>query len=120
MSTRPLRTTVSSTPPPLELTVGSWRLRAACLGHPTLPPVTWDDDLGLGRRETAEARDERIAKAKAVCFTECPVRRPCGDDVNLDYDTGVRGGEDLRDVREALGRAAANRALTPTEGRSAS
>lgn len=93
-----------STPPPPELTAGNWRNRAACHNHPRLKPTAWDDDL-VGVRETAKNREKRIKAAKTVCRTECPVRQQCLDDVDLDYDEGVRGGEDLRDVRSAARRA---------------
>lgn len=82
--------------------VDSWRDRAACHNHARLLPSTWDDSVMTdddARRDAPAARAKRIAAAKAVCRTECPVREACMEDVDLDYDEGVRGGEDLRDVR---------------------
>lgn len=98
-------TSPRSTPPPPEVTRGSWREHAACRNHPRLPPSAWDDAPGPGRRETAEQRAVRTSQARAVCRTECPVRQRCLDDVDLNYDEGIRGGEDLRDVRAAARRA---------------
>lgn len=94
-----------STPPPLAVTTGEWRSHAACHNHPSLPAVTWDDDPGVGRRETGDQRAQRTARARKVCRTQCPVREQCLGDVDLDYDTGIRGGEDLRDLRAARRRA---------------
>lgn len=99
-------TSPRSTPPPWAVTAGSWRARAACRDHPRLKPAAWDDSPGPGYRETTETRAKRISAAKAVCRAECPVRVPCLADVDLSYDEGVRGGEDLRDVRAAARRAA--------------
>lgn len=83
---------------------GQWRDEAACFGHPTLPAHTWDDTApGEGAGHIA-AREARIHRAKNVCRT-CPVKAECATDVDLDYDEGVRGGEDLRDVRAAARRA---------------
>lgn len=82
---------------------GNWRARAACFKHPRLKPSTWDDTCG---REPDDVRTQRIAAAKTVCRTECPVRQQCLDDVDLRHDEGVRGGEDLRDLRTARRRAA--------------
>ena len=90
-------TSPRSTPPPADLIPPgeSWRDQAACFGHPRLLPSTWDDenehDRGRGTRQ------KRIAAAIAVCNT-CPVRLQCLDDVDLDYDRGVRGGIDLREL----------------------
>lgn len=104
-------TSPRSTPPPRAVTTGSWRAQAACRDHPRLKPSAWDDSPGPGHRETAETRAKRIAAAKAVCRKECPVREACLADVDLFYDEGVRGGEDLRDVRAAARRAAKRTAL---------
>lgn len=93
-----------STPPPITLTTGEWRAHAACHDHPRLKAAAWDDGI-LGVREPGEQRAKRIAAAKAVCWNECPVRQQCADAVDLDYDEGVRGGEDLRDVRADRRRA---------------
>ena len=94
-------TSPRSTPPPLQVTTGVWRDAAACRNHPRLPASAWDDAPGPGRRETDGGRAARIAAARAVCRTECPVRQACLDDVHLDYDEGVRGGEDLRVLKAA-------------------
>lgn len=94
-----------STPPPLALTAGGWRRDARCRKHPTLPATTWDDAPGPGHRELTEVRDARIALAKKVCRTECPVRQQCLRDVDLRYDEGVRGGEDLREIKAEMRRA---------------
>lgn len=103
------RTWLRSTPPPAAyLRPGGWRERAACLDHPTLPPSTWDDSLTADdgeARETVADRQARISVAKLVCRTVCPVRAECMAAVNLNWDEGVRGGEDLRVVRAALQRA---------------
>lgn len=87
-----------STPPAFRLIHSDgWRDRAACANHPTLLPRTWDDEDELDRRS---ARPKRIAAAIAACRT-CPVAVPCLADVDLDYDRGVRGGIDLRQLLEA-------------------
>ncbi|TFV90418.1 WhiB family transcriptional regulator [Blastococcus sp. CT_GayMR16] len=95
-----------STPPPPELTTGAWRDRAACHDHPRLKPAAWDDGI-VGIHETVQRRAKRIGRAKAVCRTECPVRWEVLAAVNLDYDEGIRGGEDLRDLKAARRRARA-------------
>ena len=99
-----------STPPPLAVTTGSWRPLAACLRHPHVPASAWDDMPGPGRQEGPGGREQRVARAKAVCRTECPVREACLADVDLDYDEGIRGGEDLRDLKAARRRARARSA----------
>lgn len=89
--------------PPLNFVrPGGWRERAACRRHPQLPPQTWDDSLGAEgeSRESADGRAKRVAKAIAVCNTECPVKAFCLATVDLRYDEGVRGGIDLRRLRE--------------------
>lgn len=102
-------TSPRSTPPPLAVTTGTWRDQAACHNHPRLKPQAWDDSLGPGLFETKEKRAERTAAACRVCRTECPVRAECLDDVDLDYDEGIRGGEDIRDLKERRRRARAAR-----------
>lgn len=95
-----LRTSPRSTPPPSGLIpLGGWRERAACLTHPRLKPSAWDDEL-VGVRETAAKRAERHGAAKAACLG-CPVIGPCLTDLDLDYDRGIRGGHDVRDIAEA-------------------
>jgi hypothetical protein len=83
-----------------SLTPGGWRDRAACDNHPTLPPATWDDHVD---DETGPQRVKRVAAAKAACRA-CAVRAECMADVELEFDSGVRGGEDLREVRWAKSR----------------
>lgn len=91
---------LSTMPPPTGLTIGAWRERAICRNHPRLPPSTWDDTApGEGGRR-GDARAARVQLAKAVCRT-CPVATQCLADVDLRFDEGIRGGEDLRDVRAA-------------------
>lgn len=97
-------TSPRSTPPPPQLMQSQdWRDEAACFQHPRLLPSTWDDENSDDR---PGKRWKRIAAAIAVCQT-CPVREPCLDNVDLDYDRGVRGGVDLRVLLEARQRAAA-------------
>jgi hypothetical protein len=87
-----------STPLPFRLVQSdSWPDRAACADHPTLLPHTWDDESD---RDTARSRPAQIAAAIAACRT-CPVAMPCLADVDLDYDRGVRGGVDLRELLAA-------------------
>lgn len=102
-----LATSPRSTPPPRTVTTGSWRERAACLNHPRLTPSAWDDEL-VGVREGPEKRARRVDAAKAVCLG-CPVIGPCLTDVDLDYDRGIRGGHELRDIAEARRAARADR-----------
>lgn len=83
-----------------------WRLQAACRNHPLWVPSTWDDNPDLGREEPKQ-RKRRIEAAKAVC-RGCPVRVECLRDVNWDLDEGVRGGEDLRELRRRLRKKAAS------------
>lgn len=85
-----------------------WRRSAACNGHPTLPASAWDDSIVADvdeDRETPVARAARVEPAKTVCRTECPVRVACLAAVDLDHDSGIRGGEDLRELRAARARA---------------
>jgi hypothetical protein len=82
-----------------------WRSEAACLDHPDIPPAFFDDTLGDDEhRETRKERSERIERAKAVCRT-CPVMSECLRAVDLEWDSGVRGGLDLRELREKRRRA---------------
>lgn len=102
-------TSPRSTPPPATLLLApptEWRDDAACANHPTLPRETWDDVPSAGVRETHTVRQERVGRAKAVCRTECPVREQCLRDIDLRYDEGVHGGEDIRDIKAAIRRAA--------------
>lgn len=98
---------LESAPPLNFIAVGSdWRERAACHNHPQLPPETWDDSVeGQGRE-----RHVRIQAASNVCMTECPVVEACAAAVDLRWDSGVRAGTDLRDVRAARRIADARRA----------
>lgn len=93
-------------PPPVDLARESWRDRAACRNHPTLRPSTWDDSV-MDEQGCygGEQRTRRIAAAIAVCNHHCPVRMECLRDTNLEWDDGVRGGIDLRDLREAQKRS---------------
>lgn len=103
-----LSTSPRSTPPPAGfIPHGGWRERAACINHPRLKPSAWDDEL-VGVRETAEKKAKRHAAAKAACLA-CPVIGPCLTDVDLDYDRGIRGGHDLRDIAEARHQARSGR-----------
>lgn len=92
-----------TSPPALgQVKADSWRERAACRSHPTLPPRTWDDSVTLDddRQEDWRQRAARINAAIAACGF-CPVKAPCLADVDLAYDEGVRGGVDLRRLRQA-------------------
>lgn len=89
--------------PPVDLAREPWRLLAACAHHPTLTESTWDDHL-TEEREHPARRAERVATAIAVCNT-CPVRLPCLRDVNLEWDSGIRGGIDLRTLKAKKRRA---------------
>lgn len=94
------------TPPPITLVqLGGWRDRAVCRNHPTLPASTWDDSVPAdGRGGALSHRRDRIASAIAVCLNSCPVVDECRAAVDLDYDEGVRGGEDIRDLWAATRR----------------
>ena len=76
----------------------SWQLKAACRGpHATVffPPPHF---------ERKDDREEREARAKAIC-AGCPVRRPC-----LDYAVAIRephgiwGGLSEAERRPLVGR----------------
>lgn len=83
------------------LAIEPWRAEAACYENKWLSPSAWDDSaLGEGR-EDDEARKRRIAAAIHVCETQCPVRAECLRDVDLELDSGVRGGVDLRRLAES-------------------
>lgn len=89
-----------STPPPNGfIPVDGWRERAACRNHPRLKPSAWDEEI-VGVRENATTRAKRVVAAKAVCLG-CPVIGPCLTDVDLNYDRGIRGGHELRDIAAA-------------------
>lgn len=93
-----------STPPPFWLAGAEWKLRGSCRNHPTLPPETWDDTTPIGApRELAPQRAARVERAKAVCAT-CPVRQECVDSIDLRYDEGIRGGQDIRAIKRAIRR----------------
>ena len=94
-------------PTPLHqlVAVEPWRKYAACAGHSRLAPTAWDDVATEIGREDDEARERRIDAAKAVCRTECLVRAECLRDADPRTDSGVRGGEDMRDVKEARRKA---------------
>lgn len=87
---------------------GEWRDHALCRNHPSVPPETWDDTLLNAKGEAKERngkREARVERAKAVC-DRCPVRLACLADVDLDFDEGIRGGVDLRDMKAARRRKA--------------
>lgn len=86
----------------------TWRNKAACRDHETLLPQAWDDVTcdDNGRRETGRQRAMRVAAAKTVCDTECPVKHACLAAVDLRWDEGVRGGIDLRNLRRPKRRPA--------------
>lgn len=77
----------------------TWRNAAACRDHPTLRPETWDDHPS-DERERPEKRERRISAAIAVC-KGCAVRLECLRDADLEWDSGVRGGVDLRTLTES-------------------
>lgn len=76
----------------------TWRERAACGGHPYLPPETWHNELpgetrGGYDQDGLRARDVRLDQAKRVCNEECPVQETCLRDAINQKATGVvRGG----------------------------
>lgn len=67
-----------------------WRADAECRKH---DPRLWD--AGPDKKEPDSVRDHRLAQAKRICHTACPVRKECADDVNPWLDEGVRGGHVL-------------------------
>lgn len=89
--------------PPYEIVRAgeTWRIQAACQDHPVLRPEAWDDSVDGDRAEGGERRVKRIAAAVDVCRNECPVCAECLRDADLEWDEGVRGGVDLRQLREA-------------------
>jgi hypothetical protein len=81
-------------------TLAAWRDDALCNGHPH--PEWWDDSTGdEDKHENKAAREARTWRAKTVCGN-CPVKAECWADVDLDYDEGVRAGQDLREVRREI------------------
>lgn len=102
----PRRALRNIAPPASHVQVDSWRDRAACNNHRTLPASTWDDSSEGDKTGRASHREERIERAKAVCRT-CPVKDPCLATVDLAFDNGVRGGVDLRQLRTARHEASA-------------
>lgn len=88
----------------------SWRDSAACRNHPTLKPGAWDDYAPGDHKRRAG----RIAAAIAVCKNECPVTDACLRDADLEWDEGIRGGVDLRELRKKiLGKQGARLATPP-------
>lgn len=78
-----------------------WREEAACYDH-RLGPRYWDDVATAVGREDDRLRERRVAAAKNVCRTQCPVRAECARDTDLELDSGVRAGVDLRDRNTAV------------------
>ena len=81
-----------------------WREQAACQDRNRFPDASlWDDMRGDGREEmeNAQQRQARIAQAKAVCRRLCPVMAECAATIDIQWDEGVRGGVDIRELREA-------------------
>lgn len=107
----PRRALRDTAPPIGHVQVDSWRDRAACNNHRTLPASTWDDSADGDKCGRISHREERIEQAKAVCGT-CPVKDQCLADVDLAFDDGVRGGVDLRQLREAARRRAIRQAVS--------
>lgn len=83
---------------------------AACAGHPTLPPSTWDHHIN---GEAAEDRRDRVKAARKVC-ADCPVAEACGDAGLRGYGGGTRNGHTYPDhVRTAY--SLASLGLVPSE-----
>jgi hypothetical protein len=77
----------------------TWRDHAICRDHPRLKPEAWDDSVMNDGGDYLNHRAERVTAARAVCLAECPVRLQCLADVDLEWDDGVRGGVDLRELK---------------------
>lgn len=84
--------------PRVDLAREPWRLLAACRDHPRLKPEAWDDSIAA-EQENPLTRKRRTDAAKDVCNKECPVKAECLRDVDLEWDEGIRGGLDLRDLK---------------------
>jgi hypothetical protein len=93
---------ISRVLPPLPIeALDGWRTQALCNGHPTEGPSTWDDSI---HNENDRARAARVKRAQAICAV-CPVAGPCGEDVDLRHDEGIRAGTDLRQLQKRRRRA---------------
>lgn len=67
-----------------------WRARAACTKR--VNDMLWDDKVEY---ESEKHRRRRHDEAKEICWTQCPVRQECADDVDWRHDEGIRGGHRL-------------------------
>lgn len=74
------------------LPTGGWRDDAACARDTDL--TLWDQRVGDDKEPPVE-QAARHAKAKAICWSKCPVRDQCAADVDWRLDEGVRGGHVL-------------------------
>lgn len=80
---------------------GEWEAKSACR-NPWVDPAWFDENLdsfGDGEREKKEDRVERHKQAKKVC-AGCPVIDKCREFTDIEYDSGIRFGELMEDLRK--------------------